>query len=138
MCSKIGQRFARNLVEPGICKGPVALNGSQAYPIPVEPGLGRRFLERGFRPRLETVFDELFESRRDFFVSQPNFSLCQRCAVCGFHLPSHLVIALLSGLPDELALPHELVPIDAAGAPLAALLALPLGIELTFPALVDH
>src|SRR5271163_367898 len=30
------------------------------------------------------------------------------------HLPRHFVVSLLSGLTDELALPHELVPIHVA------------------------
>src|SRR6266851_2003945 len=40
--------------------------------------------------------------------------------MCGLHLPSNLVVALLRGLPYQLALPHELVPVDSARSTLAA------------------
>jgi hypothetical protein len=58
--------------------------------------------------------------------------------VRGLHVSGDLVVALLCGFADELPLPHKLVPVDAAAAPLSAPLALAIGIELAPATLVDH
>jgi hypothetical protein len=54
------------------------------------------------------------------------------------HLPRDLIVALLGRLADELALPHELVPVDATGASLTALLASTVRSELALSTPVDH
>src|SRR6266404_3941587 len=58
--------------------------------------------------------------------------------MCRFHLTCNFIVALLGGLADELSLPHEFVPVDAARAPLAALAACFVRALVIAPTFVDH
>src|SRR5271157_3218456 len=49
-----------------------------------------------------------------FLIADADLALGQRGSVCGLHLARNLVVALFAGLPDQFALPHELVPVNVA------------------------
>src|SRR5262249_4562723 len=108
---------------------------TQADAIEVEPSLGR---SRGFHPRLKAFLAELRESWRGLLLSDPNLTLGQAGTVRRFHLASQIFVALLRGLANELALPHEFVPVHATGTTCATFAAGTIRAFLVTSSLVDH
>jgi hypothetical protein len=98
----------------------------------------RVFLKRGFSPRLEAVGAKVGQRRHNFLFADAQFALCQRRAVNGFHVASHFIVALLGGLADELAVPHEFIPVDAARAALTTIAAHSIRPFFVATAFVNH
>src|SRR5215469_6314264 len=73
---------------------------------------GRPLLEVSLHPRLEPLHTETLERRNRLPFSNSYFALCQRGAMCRFHLACNFVISLVRGLADWPTLPDKLVPID--------------------------
>lgn len=128
-CSFCDSRFAENAAIFSVVISSSLQSASGLKPLMARrlgryqsrPCLRRGFLKRGLDPRFKPFVDELSESWGRLLFADAYLTLCERGAVRGFHLPCNLVVALVCGLAHEPALPHKLVPVDAAGTPPAAL-----------------
>src|SRR5207253_9471487 len=85
--------------------------GTEAIPM---PSLGGRLLEGRFSPRPYPLIAELAHGWHWVLDPNTHFTFRQRGPMRRFHLARHLVIPLLCRFPHELAMPHELVPVDTA------------------------
>ena len=91
----------------------MALQRPDARLVPPLPSFRCIIFESSPCPGLKPVLDKLAQCCT-LLLADANQSFGKARAVRSFHFAGDLVIALLRGLTDNLAVPHELVPIDVA------------------------
>src|ERR1700736_458099 len=137
MSRKTGGKFPSDYIELNVGRRFVTAKGTDAGAVP-GPVFRALPFEPGFGPRLHPFRTKFFERGHRSLFANTYFSLCKRRSVRCFHLSRYLVVALLGRLANELPLPHEFVPIHAAGTTLPTLAACFIHPVTVTPSFVDH